>query len=403
MKRILFVDDDPNVLDGLRRMLRPLRHQWEMCFADSGEKALELLAERPCDVIVSDMRMPGMDGAELLTEVMQRYPDTVRMVLSGHSDREMIFRSIGCTHVYLSKPCHGEGLKSAVSRACALRDLLRNESLQQVISQMQSLPSLPALYVELMAELQRKDTSLNAIAEIVSKDLGMTAKILQLVNSAFFGIRNHVSSPKQAINLIGLDILRALALSLHVFSQFDHVVSPAFHVGDLWAHGLTVGKCAQLIARAETKEQKTIDDSLTAGLLHDCGKLVLASGVPELFREAMELAQAEEISPGEAERRVFGTTHAEVGAYLLGLWGLPDAVVEAVAYHHHPDKSLGERFDALTAVHVAVSLEEDQAGGPPGAVNGMIDYDYLSRLGLADRLPAWQEIANSLDERGILK
>src|SRR5262245_37814840 len=100
MKKILFVDDEPNVLQGLERMLRSMRHEWEMQFAMSGPAALERLAEQTFDVIVSDMRMPGMTGAQLLTEVSQRHPHIVRIILSGQADQEDILRSVGPTHQY---------------------------------------------------------------------------------------------------------------------------------------------------------------------------------------------------------------------------------------------------------------------------------------------------------------
>jgi len=147
-KRILFVDDEPNVLQGLQRMLRPLRDEWEMTFVSSGAEALQRLAQAPFDVIVSDMRMPNMDGAQLLTEVMQRHPEVIRIVLSGQANQEVVMKAVGPTHQYLAKPCDPESLKALVSQTSALRGLLTDATLKGLVASMKSLPSLPPASVE---------------------------------------------------------------------------------------------------------------------------------------------------------------------------------------------------------------------------------------------------------------
>jgi HD-like signal output (HDOD) protein len=390
MRKILFVDDEPKVLEGLQRMLRTMRREWEMGFAPSGAEALEILAANPFDVVVTDMRMPGMDGAQLLIEVRKRYPQIVRIILSGHSDQEMILKSVGPAHQYLSKPCDAEALKVTVARACALRDLLTNESLQRLVSQMQSLPSLPHLYLKLVEELQSPEASIKRVGEIISQDIGMTAKILQMVNSAFFGVRRHVSSPVEATSLLGLDTIMALVLSIQVFSQFksDQTVGPVLDT--LWTHSMAVGTFAKWIARAEGQENRLVEDTFTAGLLHESGKLVLATNLPKEYLEMVKLAHGENLSLIEAERRVFGAAHPEVGAYLLGLWGLPDSIVEAVAFHHCPSQCLGQSFSPLTAVHAAVALEREIFPDEVGMCVPLLDADYLAKLGLLDRIKTWK-------------
>jgi CheY-like chemotaxis protein len=220
MRRILFVDDEPKVLAWLERMLRSMRHEWEMEFAKSGPEALEALAARPFDVVVSDMRMPGMNGTQLLAEVMQRHPQVVRIILSGNADHETGMKSVGPAHQFLTKPCDVEVVKTTVGRACALRDLLADERLRLLVSQMQSLPSLPSLYEELVRELQLPNASLKRVGEIISKDVGMTAKILQMVNSAFFGLRREVSSIGRALTLLGLENVKRWS-TLTVFAGVD--------------------------------------------------------------------------------------------------------------------------------------------------------------------------------------
>ena len=397
MRRILFVDDEPNILQALQRMLRPLRKEWEMAFAESGAEALHLLAQRPFDVIVSDMRMPGMDGAALLTEVMKRYPATVRFVLSGQSDKETVFRSIGPTHQFLAKPCDPDVLRAAVDRAFALRDLLGNENLKGLISQMPALPPVPELYAKLMKELQSPDASVGTVAKIIETDVGMTAKILQWVNSAFFCVRRHVSSPLQAASLLGLDTIRSLVLMLGVFSEVTFTkLPPRFSLEALSCHSMGVGACSEALCRKETVEDKLVSEAFTAGLLHDSGKLILAANCPREYGEVLARTQDNHQMLADAERGAFGCTHAEVGACLLGLWGLPDPVVEAVAFHHCPAKCPGQSFSPLTAVHVANILEHEEHTADRAAEPPQVDMDYLDRLGFQDRLSVWREVCSEI-------
>lgn len=359
MRQILFVDDEPMILDGLRRMLRPMRDTWETEFANSGAMALEMLACQEFDVIVSDMRMPGMDGAQLLSAVQQLYPNIIRVILSGHTEKEMILKTVGIAQQYLSKPCDADTLKETIAKAFALRDLLSSPSLQKLVSSLGSLPSLPSLYMQLVKELQNPNVSLNHVGEIISKDIGMTAKILQMVNSAFFGLRRNVSNPTEAAMLLGLDTIMSLVLSIQVFSSFDEVHCPEFSTQHLWTHSTEVGTAAKSFVKVSQKNSsKLADDTMTAGLLHDTGKIVLISSRADDYKKVVKLTKTENISLIEAERFVFGATHAEIGAYLLGLWGLPDSVVEAVAFHHEPLASPSSSFSPLTAVYLANLLQK---------------------------------------------
>ena len=273
--RVLFVDDQTNVLAGLRRMLRGLREEWQMEFADSGEEALALMAESPFDVVVSDMRMPGMDGVQFLTETMTRYPGTVRIILSGQADQASVLRAVTPAHQYLSKPCDAETLKATVARACALRDTLSQESLIRLVSQVTTLPSLPHVYTKLLEELQSEDASVQGVAELIAQDVGMTAKLMQMVNSSFFGIPRRVESPAQAAAMLGLNVLKSLVLSAGIFSQFDMNGLRGYSVDALMEHSLAVSHLAQQIAQSHSDNKELAEDAQLAGLLHDVGQLLL--------------------------------------------------------------------------------------------------------------------------------
>ena len=385
---ILFVDDEPNILRGLRRMLYPLRDSWEMTFAENGRDALRVLGKSSYDVIVSDMRMPGMDGAQLLSEVRQHYPHIVRIILSGHSDREMILRSVGSAHQCLAKPCDADMLKTTVSRAFALSELLSDKHIKQVVAGMQTLPSIPKLYAQVTQEARSSCGSLKKIGQIIERDIGMTAKILQLVNSAFFGLQRTVSSSVQAVSLLGLDTVQALILSAEIFDEFEQIKSLGLPLDTIWRHSMAVAACAKRIAQAERCESKMIDDAFVAGLLHDTGKLVLASHISQDSSQCLTLEQPKEMMPCPMEPTAGSATHAEIGAYLLGLWGLPPAIVEAVAFHHNPSSCPIQTFGLLTAVHVANALVNEAVVTER---NASVDLDYLEALSLNQRLPVWRE------------
>jgi putative nucleotidyltransferase with HDIG domain len=395
LKRVLFVDDEPRVLDGLQRMLHQMRHEWDMHFVGSGDDALAAIAVQPFDVVVSDMRMPVMDGAELLDEVRRRSPSAVRVVLSGHSGRDLILKSLGPTHQFLSKPCDAEDLKAAVARACALRDLLDDERLKAVVSNVKTLPSVPALYDRLLALLRSPDCALQEVADVIGCDVGMTAKILQLVNSAFFGLQRRVASLSEAILYLGLDTVRSVVLGAGVFAELEGAGEAAKTAEELYPHSMTVGTLSEKITRRCNPKRERTDDVLTAGMLHDVGKLVMAMELPDAYAEVRRRAQQEGIRTHEAEREVLGITHAELGAYLLALWGLPEPIVEAVAFHHRPPHGFRRGSEVLTAVHVTNGLVHEAEQDATSEHESCIDMEYLEEVGLADQLPQWREICTS--------
>jgi HD-like signal output (HDOD) protein len=255
---------------------------------------------------------------------------------------------------------------------------------------MESLPSLPALYVTLLEKMQQPETTIKELGEIISQDPGMTAKTLQLVNSAFFGLSREITNPMQAVSLLGMNTVQALLLSSHTFSQFDTARCLGFSFDALWRHSIRVGACAKRIVQAEGLDRKVMEDAYTAGLLHDAGILVLASSLPEQYAKVLELAHVHSLPLDKAERELLSISHAEVGAYLMTLWGLPSSIVEIIAYHHHPAECRLKEISALTAVHIANVLEHDLY--PEDAMGSLpiMDRDYLNMLHLEERLPEWR-------------
>jgi putative nucleotidyltransferase with HDIG domain len=397
-KRILFVDDEPNILDGLQRMLRPMRDGWEMSFVTSGPEALEYLGRAPFDVLVTDMRMPGMDGAQLLNIARERYSNLVRIVLSGHSDQELVLKSVRLAHQYLSKPCDSETLRTSVERACGLRDWLGSDTIKQVVGKIDSLPSLPSTYTEMLNLLDDADVTVSKVAAVVSRDVAMVVKVLQLVNSAFFGLRQHISNIGQAANLLGLDTLKTLILSTHIFSQFEESSLAELSIDRIWRHCLKVAIFAKEIAKSEVKDQMLIDDAFMAGMLHDIGKLILAANFREEYVSAREMAIADSLTIQEAEKTVLGAAHPEIGAYLVGLWGLPEPIVEAVAFHHNPNPCLATTLTPVIAVYAANAIENSQYFSTVDVTGDATIADLSVLAPFQDRIPLWREICSKITE-----
>lgn len=392
---VVFVDDEPLVLQGLQRMLRPEREHWDMRFVRSAAEALALLESGSFEAVVSDLRMPEMDGAALLTAVMDRYPHMVRIVLSGEMDRDLTFRTVHCAHQYLAKPCDSDTLKRTLARAASLRRLVNDRRLKSLLPKLETLPSLPALYTEILAEIQAPNSSFRKVGDLIARDLGMTAKILQLVNSAFFGLARRVAHPQDAVSLLGYDTVRALVLSAKIFAQFDRRRIPGLWLDELWRHSFDTSLFARAIGASEKLPRKAQDEAFTAGILHDIGKLILAQNLPDEYTEVIARSNREGRALWELEAEHFGASHAELGAYILGLWGLTEEVVAAVAQHHQPPDAAGAA--RVTPVVVAADLlEHAMTEATPEAGPPETDRDLLQRLGVSDRIPAWMDACRRL-------
>jgi HD-like signal output (HDOD) protein len=381
MKRILFVDDESAVLEGLRNVLRPLRARWHMRFANGGPEALHALAAEPADVVVSDMRMPGMDGLALLREVKERFPNAARIVLSGYADLSAVAAASAVAHQYLLKPCDVDALRAVIERTCGLHDVLTSESLRRTVGGLGALPSAPRVYGELTRALADPDVDVKRVAAIVKQDVGLSSRVLQFVNSAFYGLAQRITSIESAIVYLGMNTVRHLALTIEVASCFD---AGAFE--DFERHAVLTARIAKRLVPGGA----SADVAFAAGLLHDAGKLVLANRMEGAWAEAERCARASGRPIHEVEREVLGANHCEVGAYLLGLWALPHALVEAVAFHHAVERLGDGPVDAVAAVCAAnVLAHAVSPGSEPAAAAGVEVLDNLAR----DHVAGWREIA----------
>jgi putative nucleotidyltransferase with HDIG domain len=397
VKRILFVDDEQSVLNGLRNTLRKHRARWNMVFVLGGQAALAELAREPTDVIVSDMRMPGMDGATLLERVKDEHPGVARIILSGHAEPEAVMRATSVAHQFLNKPCDPGTLNAVVERVCNVQRLLDDPTIRGVVGKLDKLPSAPRIYWDLTRAVARSAASNQDIAAIVERDPAMCAKVLQLVNSAFFGLAQGMTSIDKAVAYLGVELLKGLALTVHVFGALEAAPVEGFSLEGLQRHSFFTAK----LARRFLGVHAGADEAFTAALVHDVGKIVVAVGLPEQFAGIVHAVQRTGRPFHVVENEMIGVTHAEIGAYLLGIWGLPPTIVEAVAHHHVPGRVAHDSCAVLAAVHVADALvDESCAGARDDSPDCELDRAFLERVGLGEKLSRWRSIAE--EERAEL-
>ncbi len=354
--RVLFVDDEPNVLAAIRRMVHFKRPKWELSCAESGLDALRLMEANPADVIVSDVKMPGMDGGMLLQKIRRQWPTTLRIALSGQVSMEQVLASIRNVHQYIAKPSDGALLIGKIELAMSCRDILLDENMHRLVAEIDTLPGIPSIYQAIEAELSKPEPFMERIADLIMRDTALAAKILSLVNSPFFGLASRVQSVLHAITLLGQDIIRALVLSSKIFMTHEDMGLPNASLQRLGDHSYRVTTIIKQLARFCGKDRDEAIRCSVAAMLHDVGKLILAKAFPDQFHRVVEMCEDNRMFIHDAEREVFGTTHAELGAYLLALWGMDADVVRAVGRHHRH-----EEFDhsATMLLHVADVMDHN--------------------------------------------
>jgi len=368
--------DDPEILALLEEMLEQKKDEWKATFLDSGMKALEYLDNNPVDIVITDLKMPEMTGLELLEIISEKYPETIRIVLTAYVDQHLAMKATGFTHQYLIKPCTPRTLISTLERILVLRETLANDRLERLIARMESIPSLPAFYNQIVREIRKPDASLQRIGEIISQDIAMTAKILQLVNSSFFITQRRITDPVHAVSLLGLETVRGLVLTIHLFSRYKHKQMTGLSYIYLWEHSLRTARIAKMIAEYENFNREEVSLCYVSGLLHDVGKLVFAVEFPEMYYTLTSKAQKEQKSLTDIEYGQFKFSHAEVAAYLLALWGLPDGVIEAIAFHHRPETSKVIELSPVAVLHCA---------------DYFANRDDNMRIGAGDKMEEWDE------------
>jgi HD-like signal output (HDOD) protein/CheY-like chemotaxis protein len=359
--RVLFVDDEPNILSGVSRMLLVASPEIDVELAASGAEALGILQAETVDVVVTDMRMPVMDGMQLLVKVRERWPNIVRIVLTGETSHEKAVRMVPIAHQYLLKPCSGEEMVGVIARTQAVLARLDDSNMRELVGGLSALPSLPETYRRLSEALDNPSTPSAQIARIIESDPPIALKLLQLANSAFFSRRIATNDVAGAVVQMGVDTIRHVVLQLAAF-QIGATARPSvqLHLRELQGRALRVANCAsELVPSASQRAH-----AFMAGLLCDIGQVVLATVQEERWANVIANANKSARPLEVVEREILGVSHAEVGALLMGVWGLPHFAVESAACHHDGDSLTSSKLDIVGAVCLANLLVDAKKGDP---------------------------------------
>ena len=392
--RVAFVDDETSVLTSLRRSMLAMLDEWEMAFFTNGRDLMQRLAEEPFDVVVADQRMPDMDGSSLLDEVSKLYPEMMRVILSGHADNASIFRSVGPAHIYLPKPCDPAALAQAIKSRMTLRALMGDSEMLTLLNSISKLPCAPKLFLDLVAELRSPHSSAATVANIIKRDVAMTAELLKLTNSSYYSTSSTVSAPLQAVRILGLEIVQTLVLQLGIFRQFQGSEEMARQIEQINAYSQALGDLAERVAIAAGEPDSVAKAAHCAALLSAIGSLVLLNEKREDYHAALNtVADGRPLHIAETE--TFGADHTLIGAYLLGLWGFSDSIIEAITFSHRPSACVSAVNPVLTALHLA------RVAGPPfpllaksKATPLPLDQSYLNDVERAGSTSAWRRAAN---------
>ncbi len=387
MHRILLIDSDPGNAPDQGELTANFKDTWDIKLAKSGNEALKLFNTTDFDAVVSEMVLEDTTGPELLRNIQKKNPGALRIILTANNDRDLVYKAINVGHRYIAKPCQADSLCKLIENSLGLRELLNSEELHIRIATIDMLPSPPEIYNRLVEELRNDNTNPRRIADLIKKDISITAKILQMTNSAYFGLPTHIESILHAVNFLGLDTIRSLVLAAGVFSQFQDPGLPGYSIDSIYSRSVMIGTSSRHIANAFGLHSRMTDDALMAGMLHDVGKLVMLLHFQEELQQSIRISEEKHITICEAEREILGVTDAEIGAHLLSLWGLPDTILEAVALHYWPSKASSPILNVLTAVHLAFAIEYDQSHKIRDENKSAVDRQYISKLGLAEELP----------------
>jgi len=390
-KRICFAGFSDDEIESLRPDMAAINSAWECVFVKDGSAALAEMAQNPFAAIVANLRMEGMSGVGLLQLVAGDFPQTLRFALGDVTDRETVVTNIGAPHQFISRPWRLTELAVLVERSLALDAWLSSDKIRKFVPQLGRLPGLPATYFEVLKRAESPNSNVEEIGEIISRDPSLTARVLQTVNSAAAAMGEKITNPTEAVSVLGLDTVKSLVLCLQVFNQNTANLPTGISLEDLWRHSFAVAQLSRKIALLHTSDGRLASDAFTAGLLHRVGQIVLTTNLAREYAEVVALSREDNRLLYEAEKSKLGLTSAQIGAYLLGLWGMPLALIEADALYNEPNRVTAREFTLLTAVHVADVLAQEDKPLAEGVPVPKLNREYLKALKLPEKSDAWRK------------
>jgi HD-like signal output (HDOD) protein/ActR/RegA family two-component response regulator len=388
---VLFVDDEQAILDGLQNSLRKYRKRWNLVFALGGREAIDVLAVNEVDVIVSDMRMPGMDGAELLTWAKDNTPAAVRIVLSGQAARETVERAMPVVHQYLAKPCDTARLASILERTEKFCSTITEPCLREGVGRFATVPTAPGTRQEVLDELDRPGLSLRQMTDVVAANPSLATSVLQVANLDYFGDAATITSIPRAVNTLGIDTIVALAHSMHWADcgPVDQCGCGVRHAG----RDRSVVRAE--LARSFAPDPVVGETAFAAALLSKVGRLFLASACESGYHEVLRTRDELDRCLHPIERQFFGVDDADVAAHTLGMWGLPEIIVDAIGRQYDLDPA---GATPLRAVLHAADVLSREVCSVDGCAECSIEMntDFIEAAGCLGEVDRWRRTADEV-------
>jgi HD-like signal output (HDOD) protein/CheY-like chemotaxis protein len=391
---ILYLEEDPRQVTELIQALDQAegKSDWDVAHAKTPDDARAIAKKQPIDVALLSATMSEMDPVAIAEELTQIHRKITIFILAPDAETGGGLAYASGRFQWLAKPCPPETLIPAIERMAMLVSWLTNNTTIDLVAGLHSLPTIPSNYQGVIRAIHSPNSSIQDIADAVGKDMGITSRVLQVANSAYYGYSKKITSPMEASMLLGIDTLKSLVRYTHVLNNFPQTPATNAIFDAVWRHSAGVAAVARKIVLLQTNDEALGDEAFTAALLHDIGKVVLASLKPDDYKLVIRQAAETKTPIHMVERIKLQTTHAETGAYLLSLWGIPFSILEAVAWHHYPRESKDKKFSALTAVHVANVAEHQRQQTDGQRTIPTLDEIYLTEVGVWKEAQEWVKL-----------
>ena len=390
--KILFVDDEKKVLSSLKRLFYNKKEEWEMDFVLGGRDALKQVREIEYDIVISDMHMPNIDGAYLLEQVQAISPYTLRFILSGYTDIDLVKKTLKATHKFFHKPCPKDKLEKIINRVVFLRKLLPDKSLREKINQIGVLPCNPLIYAMLVEALSKSD--LKRFQDTLYYDVCMFLNLFKIIMNSFFVEAKGIYSFFKLLHNIDLSILKTVFLSQEIFLDYSDFTFKDFSINEIWRHSRVVAYLSKTIAENLYKDKKFIEDCFIAGLLHDVGVFLMLL----IFKERYLNFLKNNFYKSDFEKKEideFKCSHALLGAYLAGIWGANVNIVEAIAFHANPSLIKKKKLSPLSIVHFAGVFAFKNLNSLAGNSDINLDFGHYENMVSYATLKMWKNICEN--------
>jgi putative nucleotidyltransferase with HDIG domain len=383
---LLIADADTGTWDEARQALGA---SWIVVGAASCEAAAAAVEKHPCAVVVANYNLPDGSGPELLNRLRASNPKTVRFIAADPALKDQVMSQVLGGDLFLPLPYEYANFKPAIEHS-QVDDYGMSDNVRDLVARIRTFPTIPSLYLEVVNALKNTNATTDEIGAIIARDMSMTTKLLQVLNSAYFGLPRTITDPTEAVSILGFETVKSLIVAVKLLNQYDKIKPAYFSMDNIWRHSNNVARTARVMALLETDDPVCSATAYTAGLMHDLGKVILAANFDDQYNKAHCIARKQRIPLWKVEKDIFGATHGEIGAHLLALCGMSPDVVKVAALHHEPIHSGDAVFTPLTAVHVANALEYEGVFIPDGLPASTFDLSYLQQLGMADRVELWR-------------